>query len=63
MKVSEETYEKVAERCHAFSPAEKDSTTNAHKDGNHVSCCCCEHFDSHEHCVLDLYDKIVDEVE
>lgn len=62
MKVDPVIYEKVAKKCHAYSPSEENKTTNA-VSGDQVSCCCCEHFDSNEHCVLDLYDKIVDEVE
>ena len=52
-------YEKVAERCSSFNAISKDSYTNRAKDTENVSCKNCSHFEK-EHCVLDLYDKIVD---
>ena len=52
-------YEKVAERCSSFNAISKDSYTNSANDTQNVSCKNCSHFEK-EHCVLDLYDKIVD---
>lgn len=63
MRASEATYEKVAENCSAFDPKREDKTTTTNSTCEHccckVSCTTCKHFDSDEHCVLDLYDKIV----
>lgn len=62
MRASENTYEKVAENCSAFTPKkEVERTTNGTCEscGCQVSCTTCKHFDRDEHCVLDLYDQIV----
>lgn len=62
MRASENTYEKVAENCSAFEPkkdAERTTNSACESCGCHVSCTTCKHFDQDEHCVLDLYDKIV----
>jgi len=44
--------------CHASNFA-ADSASNSTCGCEPISCTNCAHFDSHEHCVLDLYDKIV----
>ena len=62
MRASESTYAKVAENCDAFAPMENmGSATNSMANSNtpSVSCRTCKHFAKDEHCVLDLYDKIV----
>jgi len=51
-------YEKVAERCSSFDAISRDSYINRADDTANVTCKNCSHFDD-EHCVLDLYDKIV----
>jgi len=51
-------YEKVAERCSSFNAIGRDSYVNRADDTANVTCKNCSHFDD-DHCVLDLYDKIV----
>ncbi|MFA9464224.1 MAG: hypothetical protein ACERKN_08000 [Velocimicrobium sp.] len=56
------SYQKVAEKCSEYSPLEQnDRYSNAIGEGDHVSCVSCEHFESN-HCNLDLYDRIVNEI-
>lgn len=57
MRSSKKIYEDVAKRCSSY---EKTTTSEL---SNCVNCDCtsclnCEHFASDEHCVLDLYDSI-----
>ncbi len=59
MRASYDTYQKVAEHCSAYEPAQRTGTaTNSYSEPA-VSCTTCKHFDSQKYCRLDLYDKIV----
>lgn len=62
MKADKKTYEKVAKNCSEYSPCEHCKTTNAVSEESCVSCLTCGHFDSNEHCNLNLYDKIVNKI-
>lgn len=60
MRADSETYRKVAKACSAYEPVNKESTTNSCCcDAKEISCTNCTHFDEEKYCVLDLYDKIV----
>lgn len=62
MKATSETYEKVAENCSSFEPiAKNDSYSNKAGEDCHISCKTCTHFDTQNHCDLDLYDEIVNQ--
>lgn len=67
MRASHGTYVKVAENCSEYLPKDKEGTlrtTNSISESSHgVSCESCGHFDKEEFCRLDIYDKIVDEIE
>lgn len=59
MRSSKETYKQVAERCSSYDKKEgKDSFSNSVSDTG-KSCLNCRHFANDEHCRLDLYDPIV----
>lgn len=55
------TYRNVASKCDEFSPFEQNDVFSNAVGETTVSCVNCEHFDSN-HCSLDLYDKIVNEI-
>lgn len=59
MRASFETYRKVAEACSAYEPMSEGRMTNSCCDTENISCTNCKHFDENKYCVLDLYDKIV----
>lgn len=59
MRSSQEIYKEVAEECDSYKAVDsqhKNVFTNSAKE---ISCLSCQHFSADEHCVLDLYDKIV----
>lgn len=59
MNSTQETYKEVAQCCSSYSRCECDNCfSNVLPDV--PSCLNCTHFDSDEHCTLDLYDAIVD---
>ncbi|WP_343208991.1 hypothetical protein [Anaerolentibacter hominis] len=60
MSTMSETYKEVAKRCNEYEP--KDGCECYHnrlENGESISCTNCGHFE-HEHCNIDLYDKIVE---
>lgn len=58
MRASKKEYEEVAKRCSSFESREHSTFTNS-DECNCTSCLNCAHFSSDEHCVLDLYDQII----
>lgn len=59
MRADEQTYSNVAKNCSAY--AIKDSCSCSNKSGDtDVSCTTCRHFASNKHCMLDLFDPIVE---
>ena len=60
MRASFETYRKVAKACSAYEPMSETKISNSCCDTNDISCTNCKHFDEDKYCVLDLYDKIVE---
>ena len=60
MRASFETYRKVAKACSAYEPMSDAKISNSCCDTNDISCTNCKHFDEEKYCVLDLYDKIVE---
>lgn len=67
MRADPKTYTKVAENCSEYLPFDREGTLRAtnsvSEDADGVSCETCGHFDKDEFCRLDLFDKIVDEIE
>lgn len=61
MRASHKTYEEVAKRCSEFLPVteSKEKYVSCHECSCTVSCVNCKHFEQ-EHCVLDIYDKIME---
>lgn len=57
MRSSKKKYEEVANRCSSYSKTNTSELSNC-VDGNCTSCLNCHHFASDEHCKLDLYDEI-----
>lgn len=55
-----EIYQKVAAHCSEYRPSKSCGCKNASSEEN-VSCVNCEHFNSSQHCDLDLIDRIVDQ--
>lgn len=60
MRASSETYRKVAKACSAYEPMSDNKISNSCCDKDEISCTNCKHFDEAKYCVLDLYDKIVE---
>lgn len=68
MRADSRTYEQVAMNCSEYLPFDREDTfrvTNSlsEEDSAGVSCETCGHFDKDEFCRLNLYDKIVDDIE
>lgn len=59
MRASKETYQEVAKRCSAYSHI-KCGNCFCNADDTTTSCLTCRHFAADEHCELDLYDPIVE---
>lgn len=57
MRSSKQEYEDVANRCSCYHKTTTSALSNC-TDCDCISCLNCEHFASDEHCKLDLYDKI-----
>ncbi len=57
MRSTKKKYEEVANRCSSYSKTTSSELSNC-VDCNCTSCLNCEHFAPDEHCVLDLYDPI-----
>ena len=57
MRDSKKNYEEVAKRCSSYSKTDQTELSNT-VDCDCTSCLNCKHFASDEHCVLDLYDPI-----
>ena len=57
MRSSKKAYEDVAKRCSSYAKTTNSELSNC-VDGDCTSCLNCEHFAADEHCVLDLYDQI-----
>ncbi|CVI67829.1 MAG TPA: hypothetical protein H9968_05220 [Candidatus Anaerobutyricum stercoris] len=63
MKSSKQTYQEVAEACSKYDPVSSEyAAKNSSCDCKTPSCLNCVHFDKNEHCVLDLYDQIVERI-
>lgn len=62
MRASGETYKQVAMRCSSYS-CNSDGKGYSNCSCKEPSCMNCEHFSKDEHCVLDLYDPIVKNIE
>ena len=64
MKSSKQTYQEVAEACSKYDPVSSEyAAKNSSCDCKTPSCLTCVHFDKNEHCVLDLYDQIVERIQ
>lgn len=61
MRASKETYEEVARECSAYKNKDTGAKNTA-CECEHCSCLNCRHFANDEHCTLDLYDEIVDQL-
>lgn len=59
MRASKKQYENVAKRCSSYARTTSSELSNSVSD-TCTSCLNCEHFDKDEHCVLDLYDPIAE---
>lgn len=57
MRSTKQKYEEVANRCSSYSKTTTSELSNS-VSSDCCSCLNCEHFASDEHCVLDLYDPI-----
>lgn len=57
MRSSKKEYEDVAKRCSSYHRTETSELSNTVSE-DCTSCLNCEHFAADEHCVLDLYDPI-----
>lgn len=57
MKCSKELYEDVAIRCSEYDKTSTSPLSNT-VDNDCTSCLNCRHFAKDEHCVLDLFDQI-----
>lgn len=62
MRSSKKVYEEVAKRCSSYAKTTTSELSNS-VSGNCTSCLNCEHFAPDEHCVLDLYDPIKDNLD
>lgn len=60
MRSSKETYENVAKRCSSYARVHGENSFSNAVESGCTSCLTCDHFADDEHCVLDLYDPIVE---
>lgn len=57
MRSSKKMYENVATRCSSYARTTTSELSDC-VNSDCTSCLNCEHFANDEHCVLDLYDSI-----
>lgn len=62
MRSSKKKYEEVAKRCSSYAKTTGSELSNT-VSCNCTSCLNCEHFAADEHCVLDLYDQIAENLD
>lgn len=65
MQNQNEIYEEVARSCSEYAPDGRDHSIKNVSDGSDIkesSCLNCAHFNASQHCDLDLYDKIVQNI-
>lgn len=62
MKASQEMYKEVAQNCSSYTHV-KGKNCFCNEAPKEASCLNCEHFDSNEHCNLDLYDRIAEKIQ
>lgn len=63
MKSTKKTYQDVAKACSKYEPvSDQYAFKNSSCDCSTPSCLNCTHFNDKEHCVLDLYDQIVERI-